>query len=308
MLLVDATGVGDPVVELLDLLNMPVTLIAVSITGGNQAHADPANPWHWHVPKHLLVESFETVLRENRFEWPRGLRDPVTREDMKAVLLGEVTQYRAKIKNPKRPKSYAAASGCHDVDGLQHRCATGIFGELDWSPGIHQQCVWRLDREGQKNPVTAFFLVTDDGSDPPMMDVLGIKASEAQSIVDPHPGRTQISADQKQIAACGEDHRHRWQSRLRVRAIAAPGSSQFVLDVLAGFRNGNWRLKNLWFAMDAAVLRLGVHGRRCKARIPLGLYSVKHGHPPHAWPAAGLWRYDAARRSGWLSSLDTTTG
>jgi len=74
------------------------------------------------------------------------------------------------------------------VDDLQHRCCTGIFGELDWSPGIHQQCIWRLDREGQTNPVTAFFLVTDDGSDPPMMDVLGIKASEAQSIVDPHLG------------------------------------------------------------------------------------------------------------------------
>ncbi len=74
------------------------------------------------------------------------------------------------------------------VDGLQFRCATGIFGELDWSPGIHQQCIWRLDREGQQNPVTAFFLVTDDGSDPPMMDVLGIKASEAQHIVDPHLG------------------------------------------------------------------------------------------------------------------------
>ena len=74
------------------------------------------------------------------------------------------------------------------VDGLQARCATGIFGELDWSPGIHQQCIWRLDREGQTSPVTAFFLVTDDGSDPPMMDVLGIKASEAQHIVDPHLG------------------------------------------------------------------------------------------------------------------------
>lgn len=74
------------------------------------------------------------------------------------------------------------------VDGLQFRCSTGIFGELDWSPGIHQQCVWRLDREGQENPVTAFFLVTDDGSDPPMMDVLGLKASEAEQIVDPHLG------------------------------------------------------------------------------------------------------------------------
>src|SRR3546814_6387862 len=75
------------------------------------------------------------------------------------------------------------------VDEIQHRCSTGVFGELDWSPGIHQQCIWRLDRDGQKNPVTAFFLVTDDGSDPPMMEVNGIKArseehtSELQSLM-----------------------------------------------------------------------------------------------------------------------------
>ena len=74
------------------------------------------------------------------------------------------------------------------VDGLQHVCSTGIFGELDWSPGIHGQCIWRIDREGQTKPVTAFFLVTDDGSDPPMMDVLGLKASEAHFIVDPYEG------------------------------------------------------------------------------------------------------------------------
>src|SRR5690606_29068140 len=74
------------------------------------------------------------------------------------------------------------------VDGEQHVCSTGIFREQDWSPAIHQQCIWRIDRDGQKNPVPAFFLVTDDGSDPPMMDVLGLKASEAQQIIDPHLG------------------------------------------------------------------------------------------------------------------------
>lgn len=85
------------------------------------------------------------------------------------------------------------------IDGLQHRCCTGIFGELDWSPGIHQQCIWRLDRDSQKNPVTAFFLVTDDGSDPPIMDVLGIKSSEAQSIVDPHLGVEMKESDTSRL-------------------------------------------------------------------------------------------------------------
>lgn len=74
------------------------------------------------------------------------------------------------------------------LDGLQHRCSVVILGELDWSPGIHQQLIWRVDREGQTVPVTVFFLVSEEGSDPPIMDVLGIKASEAVQIVDPHLG------------------------------------------------------------------------------------------------------------------------
>jgi hypothetical protein len=65
------------------------------------------------------------------------------------------------------------------LDGLQKRCSTMVFGELDWSPGVHHQCIGRLDREGQEQPVTAMFLVCDDGSDPPMMEVLGLKAAAA---------------------------------------------------------------------------------------------------------------------------------
>lgn len=81
------------------------------------------------------------------------------------------------------------------VDGLQHRCSTVIIGELDWSPGIHQQIIWRLDRDGQTRPVTCFMLVTDEGSDPPMMDVLGIKRSEATQIVDPNLGVQVVMED-----------------------------------------------------------------------------------------------------------------
>lgn len=81
------------------------------------------------------------------------------------------------------------------LDGLQERCSTVVFGELDWSPGIHQQVIWRVDREGQTRPVSAFFLVVEEGSDPPVMDVLGIKASEATQIVDPSVQSTVLETD-----------------------------------------------------------------------------------------------------------------
>jgi len=86
------------------------------------------------------------------------------------------------------------------LNGLERRASTIIFGELDWSPGVHHQCIGRLDREGQDNyPVTAIFLVTDEGSDPPMIEVLGIKAAEASAIIDPGLGVQHVYTDETHI-------------------------------------------------------------------------------------------------------------
>jgi hypothetical protein len=69
------------------------------------------------------------------------------------------------------------------LDGVQKVCRTVVFGELDWSPGIHTQCIGRLDRPGQTKQVIALYLVTNNGSDPVMMDVLGLKRDQADGIV-----------------------------------------------------------------------------------------------------------------------------
>lgn len=71
------------------------------------------------------------------------------------------------------------------IDGLQYRCSWIIFGELDWSKKVHLQLIGRLDREGQDEQVTAIYVTTEDGSDPPILDVLAIKESQSTGIVDP---------------------------------------------------------------------------------------------------------------------------
>ena len=68
------------------------------------------------------------------------------------------------------------------VDGLQKRCSHVVFGELDWSGKLMDQVIGRLDREGQTEQVTAIFCVSDDGSDPPMVDLIGLKNAQADSI------------------------------------------------------------------------------------------------------------------------------
>jgi superfamily II DNA or RNA helicase len=74
------------------------------------------------------------------------------------------------------------------IDGIQDRCSTVVIGELDWSPGIHHQLIGRLDRDrsdSEVNNVMAIFLVVNEGSDPDLMEVNGLKASESSAIHDP---------------------------------------------------------------------------------------------------------------------------
>jgi SNF2 family DNA or RNA helicase len=71
------------------------------------------------------------------------------------------------------------------LDGLQQMCRTGVFGELDWSPGVLEQCGGRLHRDGQQEPVTLYFLVSEEGADPIMTDVLGVKRWQVEGLRDP---------------------------------------------------------------------------------------------------------------------------
>lgn len=81
------------------------------------------------------------------------------------------------------------------LDGLQKVCCTVVFGELDWSPGVHDQCIGRVHRPGQEDSVRAYFLHTDDGSDPVVVEVLGLKKAQARGIVDPDAPLLEPKAD-----------------------------------------------------------------------------------------------------------------
>lgn len=80
------------------------------------------------------------------------------------------------------------------IDGLQHVCSTVVFGELDWSPKVHDQCVMRVDRDGQKDPVQAFFCASDIGADPIMIEVNGAKRNNSEPVIDPNESRERREA------------------------------------------------------------------------------------------------------------------
>jgi SNF2 family DNA or RNA helicase len=68
------------------------------------------------------------------------------------------------------------------LDGLQAVCRTVVFAELDWSPGVHEQCVGRVNRDGQQEPVMAYFMISETGADPVICDVLGLKKAQIEGV------------------------------------------------------------------------------------------------------------------------------
>lgn len=93
------------------------------------------------------------------------------------------------------------------LDGLQKVCSVSVFGELDWSPQVHEQLIGRTRRDGMgAKPPVAYFLNSAEGSDPAVMEALGIKRMQAEPMLSkdgkvfatamPDAGRGRMLAEQ----------------------------------------------------------------------------------------------------------------
>lgn len=92
------------------------------------------------------------------------------------------------------------------MDGLQGMCSTVVFGELDWSPGVHEQCIGRVHRDGQEKPVMAYYLTSADGSDPIVSGVLGVKREQIEGVRNPSLGMAErIDTGQNHIRRLAEE-------------------------------------------------------------------------------------------------------
>jgi len=138
----------------------------------------------------MLVESGESVLLAG---WHREVYDIWNRElqHLNPVMYtgSESPSQKKKAKDDficgnSNLMMISLRSGV-GLDGLQRRGSIVVFGELDWSPAIHEQVIGRLNRDGQQQQVTAIFLVSNGGSDPGIVEMLGLKSSQASGILDP---------------------------------------------------------------------------------------------------------------------------
>ena len=103
-----------------------------------------------------------------------GSESPKAKEDAKEAFMG----------GDCRILIISLRSGA-GLDGLQSVCKVGVFGELDWSPGVHEQCIGRYVRDGQDEPAVAYFLLSEEGSDPVISDIVGLKRGQIDGVRDP---------------------------------------------------------------------------------------------------------------------------
>jgi hypothetical protein len=77
-LVIDQTGVGRPVVDMFRAAQLPIRLVAITITGGNQVIQDEDHRDEWHVPKRDLVSTVTVLLQAGRLKIAAGLAEAAT--------------------------------------------------------------------------------------------------------------------------------------------------------------------------------------------------------------------------------------
>lgn len=135
----------------------------------------------------LLVESGEKVVlygwhREVYKIWREKLNDlrPALYSGSESVNQKEEAKQRF-ITGDTNVLIISLRSGA-GLDGLQHVCRTVVIGELDWSPGVIEQCIGRVARDGQTDPVSVYYMLSDCGADPFMSEVLGLKRQQIEGL------------------------------------------------------------------------------------------------------------------------------
>jgi SNF2 family DNA or RNA helicase len=227
----------DADIKALDAIDDRVTELARIIlrdgkedTPGQRMEASSEISWRLRMAtgmaKAPYVADFVTMLAESEkkvvlYGWHRAVYE-VWREKLKHLnpvfYTGEEstpqkdTAKHHFMRDPQCRLMILSLRAGAGLDGLQGVARTVVFGELDWSPGVHEQCVGRVYRDGQSEPVVAYYLVSDYGADPVMADVLQIKDLQARGIRDPDADlieRSQVDPDKIKKLAADYIARHR---------------------------------------------------------------------------------------------------
>lgn len=151
----------------------------------------------------LLLEAGEPVML---FGWHRSVYEIWCRElkDFNPLLYtgsegpGQKEHNKNRFVKGESNLLICSLQSGKGLDGIQARCHIGVKGELDWSPAVHQQAIGRYHRDGQTEPCLTYYLVSESGSDPHMMQSLGIKKVQVDGVIQ-NKERTSVLSERDSI-------------------------------------------------------------------------------------------------------------
>lgn len=100
---IDLTGLGRPVYDLMLRAGFKRSLNAISITGGNESRNDGE---HYNVPKRELVANLQIQLQNGTLRIAKNIKEA-------AALVEELSNFQTKISESGRD-TYGGRSGVHD--------------------------------------------------------------------------------------------------------------------------------------------------------------------------------------------------
>ncbi len=103
-LIIDGTGAGRPVVDMFRTAQLNVSLVAISITGGDSVTEDGKD---FKVPKRDLVSALQVLLQTGRLKVADGLSGADT-------LIQELLNFKVKISTGGHDSYEAWREGVHD--------------------------------------------------------------------------------------------------------------------------------------------------------------------------------------------------
>jgi superfamily II DNA or RNA helicase len=101
------------------------------------------------------------------------------------------------------------------IDGLQERARVVVFAELDWSPAVHSQAEDRAHRDGLRDSVLCYYLVSGHGTDPEMQEALGLKISQFMGLMGDQP---ESEEDRTLSTQASTQHMRKVLEKLRANA------------------------------------------------------------------------------------------
>jgi phage FluMu gp28-like protein len=127
---VDATGLGAPVVEQMRSARLPCQLAAVTITGGG---TETKTAQGWNVPKRDLIAGVQVWLERGDLRIPRRMKDA-------DALLRELQEVRSWRGAGGEMRSGAEGAGRHDDLAMALALAVWKGARIEKPRGIYGNC------------------------------------------------------------------------------------------------------------------------------------------------------------------------